>query len=105
MTAIPAPLAAVLRADRLIHEPVRLCILALLANVSSADFVYLQRTLGQTGGNLSTHMSKLADAGLISVEKGYAENRPRTTVSLTAKGRAELRSHAATLVSLLGPIA
>ena len=50
-------------------------------------------------------MTKLADAGMITVEKGYADNRPRTTVSLTAKGRAELTAHAGALVSLLGSIA
>lgn len=91
-----------LQSDRVIHEPVRLCILTLLASVESADFVYLQKTLDVTGGNLSTHLSKLVDAGLVAIEKGFADNRPRTTVSLTENGHAALTAHAAALVRLLG---
>ncbi|WP_300532551.1 transcriptional regulator [Maricaulis sp.] len=105
MTSASPILAAVLQADRVIHEPVRLCVLTLLASVESADFVYLQRMMALTGGNLSTHIGKLSEAGLIEVEKGYAENRPRTTLSLTDSGREALQAHAKALVALVGPLA
>jgi len=38
--------------DRLIHEPARLMILALLYVVESGDFTFLMRQTGLTWGNL-----------------------------------------------------
>ena len=49
--------------DRLIHEPGRLAILTVLSSVTDADFVFLLRATGLTKGNLSSHLSKLEDAG------------------------------------------
>ena len=51
--------------DRLIHEPGRLAILTVLSSVEDADFVFLQRTTGLTKGNLSSHLTKLEEAGLV----------------------------------------
>jgi hypothetical protein len=45
--------------DRLIHEPTRLALLTVLSSTEDADFVFLQRTLKLTNGNLSSHLSKL----------------------------------------------
>ncbi len=101
----PKTLADVLQTDRVVHEPVRLCILCLMANVEAADFVYLQKTLNLTGGNLSTHLSKLVDAGLVRIEKGFSDNRPRTTAALTKAGRDALERHASAMVRLLGEFA
>ena len=74
--------------DKLIHEPVRLLLLAHLFVVESADFIYLMNQLGLTFGNLSSHMSKLEEAGYISVEKEFVEKKPVTRLSLTDEGRA-----------------
>ena len=76
----------ILTADRVIHEPVRLCIMTVLNALSSADFVYLQKTLDLTGGNLSTHVGKLVDADYVVVEKSFVDNRSRTRLALTAAG-------------------
>ena len=75
-----------LEIDRLIHEPVRLKILAYLSMVESADFVFLVSRLGLTMGNLSAHISKLQEAGFIKVDKSFKENRPHTMLSLTETG-------------------
>ncbi|MEZ4594921.1 MAG: transcriptional regulator, partial [Chloroflexota bacterium] len=48
-----------LETDRLIHEPARLIIMALLYGVENADFIFLLRETGLTRGNLSFHLSKL----------------------------------------------
>ena len=45
--------------DRLINEPGRLLIVALLSGVEEADLLYLQKQSGLTKGNLSSHISKL----------------------------------------------
>ena len=44
--------------DRVIHEPARLLIVALLSGVMEADFLYLQKQSGLTKGNLSSHIAK-----------------------------------------------
>ena len=73
--------------DRLIHEPARLMIVAILSSVESADFLYLKRAAGLTKGNLSSHLSKLEEAGYITIEKTYQGKIPLTVCRLTEQGR------------------
>jgi DNA-binding MarR family transcriptional regulator len=73
--------------DRMIHEPSRSIILAILSAVESADFLYLQRETGLTKGNLSVHLSKLEEAGYVSIEKTYRGKVPLTLCRLTPEGR------------------
>jgi DNA-binding MarR family transcriptional regulator len=73
--------------DRLIHEPSRSVIMAILAAVESADFLYLQRETGLTKGNLSVHLSKLEQAGFVNIEKTYRGKIPLTLCRMTGKGR------------------
>jgi len=73
--------------DRLVHEPARLAIMALLYVIESADFTFLINQTGLTWGNLSTHMSKLEKAGYIEIEKSFKDRRPNTTLRLTPQGR------------------
>jgi DNA-binding transcriptional ArsR family regulator len=79
--------------DRLIHEPGRLAILTVLSSVSDADFVFLQRTTGLTKGNLSSHLTKLEDAGLVTVEKRFVRKKPNTNVRLTTDGAERVARH------------
>lgn len=73
--------------DRLLHEPSRAVIVAILAAVESADFVFLQRETGLTKGNLSTHLTKLEEAGYINIEKTFRGKYPLTLCRLTETGR------------------
>jgi DNA-binding MarR family transcriptional regulator len=73
--------------DRLVHEPARLLLMSNLAIVAEADFVYLSARTGLTAGNISSHMTRLEDAGYVHIEKGFAGKRPRTTYALTERGR------------------
>ena len=79
--------------DRLIHEPTRLAILTVLSSTKDADFVFLQRTLSLTNGNLSSHLTKLEDAGLVTIEKSFVGKRPNTSLALTASGRKRTKAH------------
>jgi DNA-binding MarR family transcriptional regulator len=79
--------------DRLIHEPGRLAILTVLSSVANADFVFLQRTTGLTKGNLSSHLTKLEEAGLVEIEKRFVRKKPNTNVTLTAVGRQRIAHH------------
>ena len=79
--------------DRLIHEPARLMALALLYVVESADFLFLVRQTGLTWGNLSSHLSKLEEAGYVKIEKEFVDKKPHTMLHLTKKGRAAFRAY------------
>ncbi len=73
--------------DRIIHEPSRLAITAVLSACESADFNYLLNTTGLTKGNLSAQLSKLEQAGYIHITKGFKGKYPHTLCALTAEGR------------------
>jgi DNA-binding transcriptional ArsR family regulator len=79
--------------DRLIHEPARLAILTVLSSAKSADFVFLQRVTGLTKGNLSSHLGKLEEAGLVEIDKRFIGKKPNTGVRLTAVGRKAVQGH------------
>jgi DNA-binding transcriptional ArsR family regulator len=73
--------------DRLIHEPSRLAIMAVLSACEDADFVYLLNVTGLGKGNLSAHLSKLEEGGYIAIVKGFKGKYPNTACSLTPAGR------------------
>ena len=86
-------LRAIADIDRLIHEPSRTIILAILAAVESADFLYLQRETGLTKGNLSVHLSRLEEAGYVHIEKTYRGKVPLTLCRMTEPGRQAFDSY------------
>ena len=73
--------------DRTIHEPTRLLLVAYLANLRTADFLFLQQELGLTQGNLSQHLTKLEVAGYVKVKKSIIGKKTRTTYQLTGAGK------------------
>jgi DNA-binding transcriptional ArsR family regulator len=73
--------------DRIIHEPARLMVVALLSAVKEADFQYLLNATSLSKGNLSVHLSKLEEAGYIEIEKTFRGKYPLTICRLTDRGR------------------
>ena len=73
--------------DKIIHEPSRSIILAILHVVPQADFLFLQRETQLTKGNLTIHLSRLEDAGFIRIEKTYLDRRPLTVCKITKEGK------------------
>jgi DNA-binding MarR family transcriptional regulator len=90
--------------DRLVHEPARYMILAYLYVVDSADFIFLLSETGLTKGNLSSHMSKLEDAGYIHVKKDFKGKKPHTMLKITKKGRKAFEDYRETMSDLLSPM-
>lgn len=88
--------------DKLIHEPARLAALAILDAVESADFLYLQKATGLTKGNLSVHLQKLEEAGLIEIQKSFQGKYPRTLCKLTMKGKEQFGKYKEQMQSVLG---
>lgn len=87
--------------DRLIHEPARLAVMALLYVVESADFTFLMNQTGLSWGNLSTHLSKLEEAGYIEVEKSFKGKRPNTHLRLTLAGRRAFKDYRESMSRML----
>ena len=81
--------------NRLVHEPARLAILVALSACDKADFLFLLNITGLTKGNLSSHLSKLADAGLVEIEKTYEGKTPITYAKLTLEGKDALKDYLA----------
>ncbi|MBN2554305.1 MAG: transcriptional regulator [Anaerolineales bacterium] len=73
--------------DRIIHQPSRLAIMAILAGCEAADFRYLMNETGLTKGTLSKHLSRLEDAGYLSIKKTFRGKYPHTEAGLTTAGR------------------
>lgn len=87
--------------NRVIHEPARLMIMAVLYVVTSADFTFLMAQTGLSWGNLSSHMSKLEEAGYIEVVKDFVKRRPHTMLRLTEAGRVAFREYRQTMKQVL----
>lgn len=98
----PDPSAAGGGLDRLIHEPARLTIMAILATAERADFLYLQRETRLTAGNLSSHLSRLEAAGYVAIEKGFRGKLPHTVCRLTETGQRAFAAYRSHLAATLG---
>lgn len=86
----------------LLQAQLRLSVISLLLTVTEADFVWLKEKTGATAGNLSVQIEKLAEAEYISVRKDIIGKKPRTTCTLTDKGRQALKEYIETLREYLG---
>lgn len=72
--------------DPILHNQLRLAVVATLVKVERAEFSYLLDSTGATKGNLSAQITKLKEAGYVKVKKTFRKNYPLTTCSLTKKG-------------------
>ncbi len=87
--------------DQVIHAHARLMVLTYLYVVESADYVFLMRLTGLTWGNLSTHLTKLEEAGYITINKEFKGKKPHSTLRLTEQGRAAFREYKNSLQQVL----
>ena len=87
--------------NQIIHAPARLMVLTYLYVVESADYVFLMHLTGLTWGNLSTHLTKLVEAGYIIMTKEFKGKKPHTTISLTSEGRNAFREYKNSLQQVL----
>lgn len=87
------------QADDLIHQPLRLKIMAALAAEKGEplDFPRLKAVTQATDGNLGSHLTTLEKAGYVAIEKDFVGKRPRTRATLTPLGRKAFRDHVAYL--------
>ena len=90
--------------DEIIHQPLRLRIMAALNALPQSaglEFSRLKKLKGATDGNLGAHIETLARAGYVGVEKAFVGKKPQTTVTATAAGRAAFARHVAKLREII----
>lgn len=91
---------SILSLDKIIHEPARLAILTALMEIESSDFKFLLNVTGLTKGNISSHLEKLSQAGLITIEKKFIKKMPNTLISLTSEGKESIKHYWETIKNL-----
>src|SRR5438552_16955411 len=84
--------------DSVVANAGRLRILAALAREREAEFVHLREITRMTDGNLSAHARRLAEAGLISIEKKFRDEKPVTSFRITQAGKYAIKAHARELL-------
>jgi DNA-binding MarR family transcriptional regulator len=62
-------------------------VVAILSVTKECDFLYLLHETRLSKGNLSSHLSRLEEAGYVEIEKTYRGKVPQTLLRLTAAGR------------------
>ena len=83
--------------DPLLHSQLRLGVMSLLMSLEHAEFTFLKEKTNSTAGNLSVQIDKLAEAGYISIEKGFKGKNPLTTCRVTRKGIEAFESYVKSL--------
>lgn len=91
--------------DDAIHQPVRLSIMAALAQSEKIDFAFLRDNLALGESNLSRHLSALEALGYIVITKVFEGKRGRTWLALSAEGRTAFDEHVRVLRQIVGPAA
>lgn len=91
--------------DDIIHQPLRLKIMAALnalpAAAAGLEFSRLKKLTGATDGNLGAHIETLAKAGYVTVDKAFVAKRPQTTVTATPAGRTAFAEHVLSLQQII----
>ncbi len=89
--------------DKIIHERVRLLILTYLASHTEkkVPFNEIKEKLELTSGNLSVQLKNLEEVGYIKIHKKIKDNKPETTLSLTASGLKGLNEYIEEMESLI----
>lgn len=88
--------------DRMVHEPARYMILSILYVIESGDFLFIQTQTSLTKGNLSSHISKLEEAGYVKVVKRFIGKRPHTMIRITQRGKNAFEDYRRTMSLIIG---
>src|ERR1700676_1974116 len=90
--------------DDIIHQPLRLKIMAALNALPAAsglEFSRLKKLTGATDGNLGAHIETLARVGYVGVDKPFVGKTPQPRVPATAAGRGAFPRHVAYLKEII----
>ena len=85
--------------DPILHNELRLKIMAALDSLDDADFVYLKELTKATSGNLSVQLSNLEEAGYIKVSRSGEGRGSHTVCRITTKGMRAMNDYQRALLS------
>lgn len=83
----------------LLHNELRLKIMAALDSLDDADFSYLKGLTKATAGNLSVQLSKLEEAGYIKISSSGRGRGSHTVCRITPCGTRALKEYQQALMS------
>ena len=75
-------------ADPAFSHAIRTGVMAYLSTAEAADFTELALALAAPNNSLSSHLTRLEDAGYIELRRGFLGRKPRTRVVPTDAGLA-----------------
>lgn len=85
--------------DPILHNELRLKVMAALDSLADADFVYLKELTKATAGNLSVQITKLEEAGYIKVTRSGEGRGSHTICRITPAGIRALKLYQKALLS------
>ena len=86
--------------DKFLFNPIRLKVVSSLINKSQCDFNYLKKVTESTQGNLSVQLKKLKEEKYIEIEKTFSNNYPKTSCSITKKGKIKFEEFFNSLIKM-----
>ncbi len=89
--------------DPILHSQLRLSIVSILMTVEEANFNFIKDSTKAAAGNVSIQISKLQEAGYITVEKSFKNNYPYTILSITEKGKKAFEEYVNNLQKYIYP--
>ena len=88
--------------EKIFHEPNRLAIMSTLcAAEKGMSFPELREACNLTDGNLNRHLKVLSENSAVRIKKKFVEDRPRTTVTLSAAGLKRFQDYLQALEAVL----
>lgn len=88
--------------EKIFHEPNRLAIMsALCAAEKGLTFVELKKECDLTDGNLNRHLGVLKESKAVRIKKTFVDDKPRTTVFITANGLDRFNEYLNALASVI----
>ncbi len=90
--------------DPVLHSQLRLALMSLLISVKDAEFNFLKEKTGATAGNLSVQLTKLTEAGYITMNKTFRGKYPLTICAITPQGVTAMEKYVEDLKAYLGGV-
>ncbi|GAA1308757.1 transcriptional regulator [Pseudonocardia xinjiangensis] len=87
--------------DRLLSDPTRLAIMAVLGAVDWCDFAFLRDEVSLSDSALSKQLSTLRNDDLVELRRTYLGRVPKTSVRATDEGRSRFLAHAEALQQII----
>lgn len=90
--------------DKIIHERVRLGIMAALSVSGKLSFQELKRNLNVTDGNLSVHLRLLEKHNYVLVTKSFVGRKPQSIYQISSTGKEAFKEYIDKLETLIHDI-